>query len=196
MDEIEVWPDGLPVPSRNCHRSVEVGACVMEYAALLGGEAHTDHPRSVHPLLAELSRRANDVVGDEARAALVLLVPALIGTAGAADPDADPDAASRAVADVLRRHLEGDGAPLAPRPRLPVPDRVDPGVGGGTAVLDRPAAESHGEQQAWIDRAFERSCTTRRNDREVVELLEAMVHEVRAARGLPPVATGGPSSSA
>ncbi len=193
MDEFETGPASLPVPSRSSHRSVEVGACVMEYAALLGGEAHSDHPARVHPLLADLCRRTNDRLGDDTRAGLVRLVPALIGTAQPLGPDGDPGVVSRAIADVYRRHLERRGAPVPPPPRSALADRLDPGAGGGTAVLDRPVAvEPARERYLWIDRAFEWSWSHRRDDDEVAGLLEEMVLEVRAAQGLPPVPTSGP----
>jgi uncharacterized membrane-anchored protein len=43
-----------------------------------------------------------------------------------------------------------------------------------------------------VHRATERLWYGHRDDRELVELLEEMVHEVRAAQGLPPVGTSGP----
>jgi len=73
MDETTGSPGQLPVPGRGSHRSVEHGACVMEYAALLSGDRHTDHPLGVHPFLATLCRQVNDIVGNEARAELVRL---------------------------------------------------------------------------------------------------------------------------
>jgi hypothetical protein len=44
----------------------------------------------------------------------------------------------------------------------------------------------------WVHRAEARLFHGRGDDREMVELLEEMVHEVRAAQGLAPVATSGP----
>jgi hypothetical protein len=199
MDETAEWPAQLPVPGRGSHRSPEHGACVMEYAALLSGDRHTDHPLGVHPLLATLCRQTNDVLGDEARAELVRLVPALLGT-GTGDPRMSDDAGLRAVVEVLGRTLRRRGIvspPPAPSRRSELTeDRIDPGTGGGTAVLDRPVDSRPGVVPAatwvWVCRARERLWRARRDDREMVELLEEMVHEVRAAQGLPPVGTSGP----
>jgi hypothetical protein len=55
----------------------------MEYASYLAGEKWSDHPACTHPLLAELARQVNDFMSDEARQALVGLVPEVIGLTGA-----------------------------------------------------------------------------------------------------------------
>jgi hypothetical protein len=54
----------------------------MEYASYLAGEKWSDHPACTHPLLAELARQVNDFMSDEARQALVELVPDVIGLTG------------------------------------------------------------------------------------------------------------------
>jgi hypothetical protein len=211
MDETADWPAQLPVPSRGAHPSAERGACVMEYAALLSGDHHTDHPVGVHPFLATLCRRFNDVLGDEARAELVRLVPALLGTGTGERRMTADDPGFRAIVEVLGRNLRRRGIATRPSPvppewsdlpedRLPQgqwpEDRIDPGTGGGTAVLDRPVdARSRNIRSAvlvWVHRAEARLFHARGDDREMVELLEEMVHEVRAAQGLAPVATSGP----
>lgn len=201
MDETAEWPAQLPVPGRGAHRSVEHGACVMEYAALLSGQEHTDRPETVHPLLAALCRRLNDSVGDDVRAGLVRLAPALIGTAQSRA--GDRGAGTGAIAEVLRRHLARHGLRVdVPRPAA-VGDRLDPGAGGGTAVLDRSDPTSAVDAFRWRRRVLEPFLTTTFaqarslcSDRAMVELLEEMVHEVRAAQGLPPVATSGPARTA
>ncbi len=55
----------------------------MEYASYLAGEKWSDHPACTHPLLGELARQVNDFISDEARQALVELVPNIIGLTGA-----------------------------------------------------------------------------------------------------------------
>lgn len=75
-------PDGVPILSRGRHRSPRRGACFMEYASFLAGERWSDHPRCTHPLLAELAREVNDLVGDEERQQLVRLVPLVVGRLG------------------------------------------------------------------------------------------------------------------
>ena len=195
MNEIEVWPERMPVPSRGNHRRVDEGACVMEYAALLSGQAHTDHPVQVHPYLAGLCRRVNDMVGDEARAEMVRLVPALLGTGSGGGRGLMAEPGFGAVVEVFRRNLLRRGgpptSPPSPEPWSVPPDRIDPGSGGGTAVLDRPVEVPVRSTLVWVNRAFARLWQARRDDREIVELLEEMVHEVRAAEGLAPVATAG-----
>ncbi len=59
------------------------GACLMEYVAVLAGERHTDHPKSVCPTLATMARVVNDRVSDRARQRLAIAAPDFIGTAGA-----------------------------------------------------------------------------------------------------------------
>ena len=54
----------------------------MEYASYLAGEKWSDHPACTHPLLAELARQVNDFTSDDARQALVELVPDMIGLTG------------------------------------------------------------------------------------------------------------------
>jgi hypothetical protein len=54
----------------------------MEFASYLAGERWSDHPACTHPLLAVLARNVNDYISDEARQALVGLVPDVIGLIG------------------------------------------------------------------------------------------------------------------
>src|SRR4051794_29415504 len=72
----------LPVLSAGKHRRPRSGACLMEYASYLAGEKWSDHPACTHPLLGELARQVNDFISDDARQALVELVPDLIGLTG------------------------------------------------------------------------------------------------------------------
>lgn len=53
----------------------------MEVASVLAGEAWSDHPGSVQPVLAAVARVVNDSVGEEDLAGLEHLIPAMIGTA-------------------------------------------------------------------------------------------------------------------
>src|SRR3954454_8380228 len=75
-------PDGVPVLSRGRHRSPRRGACFMEFASFLAGEPWSDHPSCTHPLLAEVARQVNDLIGDEDRQLLVPLVPSIVGRRG------------------------------------------------------------------------------------------------------------------
>jgi hypothetical protein len=66
---------------RGRHASPGDRGCLMELASLLAGETWSDHPASVHPGLAAVARVVNDTVGEQDRARLEQLVPAMIGTA-------------------------------------------------------------------------------------------------------------------
>jgi len=54
----------------------------MEFASFLAGERWSDHPACTHPLLAQLARRVNDLIGDEGRQELVPLIPLVVGRLG------------------------------------------------------------------------------------------------------------------
>jgi len=81
-------PDLMPVLSRGKHRSPKKGACFMELASYLAGEAWSDHPSCTHSLLASLARDVNDHVGDYARTRLAPHIPEVIGLKGD-DPRVD-----------------------------------------------------------------------------------------------------------
>lgn len=75
------YPDRLFILDRGRHAENMERACVMEAASWLSGEPWSDHPRSVHPIIAQVARTTNDELDDEARQALWPLVLASIGTA-------------------------------------------------------------------------------------------------------------------
>ncbi len=79
-------PDRLPVLDRGRHAPGDGKVCAMEAAAWLAGEPWTDHPRSVHPVIAMVARAVNDSVSDAQRAKLWPLVIASVGTARPRDP--------------------------------------------------------------------------------------------------------------
>jgi hypothetical protein len=74
-------PPGMPVLARGRHRHPTEGACLMEATALLAGQPFTDHPASVHPMIAAIARIVNDAVSDTARQDLLRLAPAAADTA-------------------------------------------------------------------------------------------------------------------
>ncbi len=78
----------------------------MEYASYLAGEKWSDHPACTHPLLGELARQVNDFISDEARQALVGLVPDMIGLTGS-DLHIDLRIALRAARTALPVVAEG-----------------------------------------------------------------------------------------
>ena len=56
--------------SKGKHSSPEDGACVMELASMLAGEAFTDHPVSVCPVVGSFLRAYNDSIDDNRRQSL------------------------------------------------------------------------------------------------------------------------------
>ena len=73
-------PDFVPVLSRGRHRRNGArGGCFMEFASFLAGERWSDHPKCTHPLLSALARAVNDCTSDAGRAALVPLIPDVVG---------------------------------------------------------------------------------------------------------------------
>jgi hypothetical protein len=93
-------PDMMPVLSRGKHRNPKKGACFMELASFLAGEAWSDHPGCTHPLLASLARDVNDHVDDYARTKLAPLIPEVIGLNGD-DPRVDAWIAREAALTAL-----------------------------------------------------------------------------------------------
>ena len=76
-------PDGpFPPIARGRHAGPDDGACLMELASMLAGEAWSDNPQSVHPVLASVARAVNDRVGDDTRSRLARLVPMMLHTDG------------------------------------------------------------------------------------------------------------------
>ncbi|MGH9252728.1 MAG: hypothetical protein ACRD0W_24910, partial [Acidimicrobiales bacterium] len=64
------------------HGTREQGVCLMEAVAWYAGRDHSDAPQCVSPVLRGFGIHLNDVLPDERRQTLRLLIPALVGTAG------------------------------------------------------------------------------------------------------------------
>jgi hypothetical protein len=64
------------------HSTPEAGMCLLEAASFIAGEAFTDHPECVSPVLGSFGRALNDVLPDDKRQRLVPLIPRIIGTRG------------------------------------------------------------------------------------------------------------------
>lgn len=54
----------------------------MEFASFLAGERWSDHPACTHPLLGQLARQVNDLIGDPGRQQLLPLIPRVVGRCG------------------------------------------------------------------------------------------------------------------
>ncbi len=80
-------PSGSPGPtyqtihlSKGKHRSPAHGACVMELASMLAGEAFSDRPASVCRVLGGFLRTYNDAVDEEHRQSLYAYAAQAVGT--------------------------------------------------------------------------------------------------------------------
>jgi len=70
--------------SKGKHSSPETGACVMELASMLAGEAFSDHPQSVCPVIGSFLRAYNDAIDDRRRQDLYAYAAKVIGSRGTA----------------------------------------------------------------------------------------------------------------
>ena len=68
--------------SKGKHSSPEDGACVMELASMLAGEAFTDHPVSVCPVIGSFLRAYNDSVDEKRRQSLYEYASKVVGSRG------------------------------------------------------------------------------------------------------------------
>jgi hypothetical protein len=67
---------------RYAHKSPDDGLCLLEAAAWIAGELHSDRPECVDFLITDLGRQLNDLMPDDATRSRYLLpvLPDLIGT--------------------------------------------------------------------------------------------------------------------
>ncbi len=79
-------PDRLLRLDRGSHRPDSGRACAMEAASWLAGEKWSDHPRSVHRVIAGVARWVNDELGDAERQQLWPLIIASLDTARSRSP--------------------------------------------------------------------------------------------------------------
>jgi hypothetical protein len=66
--------------SKGKHSSPGDGACVMELASMLAGEAFTDHPVSVCPLIGSFMRSYNDSIDERRRQSLYEYASKVVGS--------------------------------------------------------------------------------------------------------------------
>jgi hypothetical protein len=79
MPELDL--DAL-ILSKGHHKDRDDGMCLMEAAAWLAGQPHTDHPPCVSPVLGIFGRALNDVLPDTTRQQLKPYLRPMLGTAG------------------------------------------------------------------------------------------------------------------
>src|SRR4051794_41296019 len=105
------------------HVRAEQGRCAMEWVAHLAGEAHSDRPECVSPVVGAFARSWNDALAETTRQRLRPYLGRMIGTAG--DGAGEARAGGRAPRPgrppapalfSLPRVLRGGGGPRGPRP--------------------------------------------------------------------------------
>ena len=140
--------------SRGRHSSPEHGACVMELASMLAGEAFTDHPRSVSRPIASFLRGYNDLLDDRRRADLYRYAAQAVGTAGSPAVEEARIARLLAWGDELW-HRRSSGSLLERmRLRRAVKERsADPEPAGTYAVhgIGKVTDETHAAALALVD---------------------------------------------
>ncbi len=119
--------------ARGRHKSPAAGACVMELASMLAGEAFSDRPRCVDPVVAAYMRALNDRLGPRERQRLYPYAARAVGTAG--------DGLLRRRRAICLAQL-GYGEGSHRRARLRARLRAALGIGFVfAATLEEPAAE-------------------------------------------------------
>jgi hypothetical protein len=102
------FPDHLPRLDRGAHRQDDGQVCAMEAAAWLAGERWSDHPKSVHQVIAQVARTVNDQVSDDIRQALWPLILASLDTARPWHPLLNMRLSRCAILEVARARGDED----------------------------------------------------------------------------------------
>jgi hypothetical protein len=106
--------------SQGKHRGPEHGACVMELSSMLAGEAFTDRPRCVDPVIAGFLRTYNDGIDETRRQDLFPLAAEVVDTRAVAGVQAER--ARMCLAWAQERHAalrHGPRRLLPARPMMP-----------------------------------------------------------------------------
>jgi hypothetical protein len=96
--------EGILKLKSGSHPNPDAGLCLLEAAAYIAGEPHSDHPQCVDPILGAYGRRLNDRLGDKDRQKLKPILPRLIGTAN--------DGKSTARTAILRQYFYAEVIPF------------------------------------------------------------------------------------
>lgn len=145
--QMQIVPDGMPRLSRGRHRSPKSGACFMEFASYLAGEAWSDSPQCTDPLLAHLARAVNDQLRDGRRDEIAPDIPRVIGLRGDHRILA-PLIAVRAAATALPVASAGRQRALAGS-LLALPGLLPPHVANAVASTARAALDAAPHAEAW-----------------------------------------------
>jgi hypothetical protein len=89
--------------SKGKHASPAEGACVMELASMLAGEAFSDRPASVCPVVGGFLRAYNDRIDDERRQDLYRFAAEVVGTRAVAEVERERERRCLAWAEEMRR---------------------------------------------------------------------------------------------
>jgi hypothetical protein len=73
-------PDFLPVLSHGSHGYPTEGACVMEMVSFLAGERFSDDPECVNYIIKAQAISINDLVSDDNRNQIALMIPRFMNT--------------------------------------------------------------------------------------------------------------------
>jgi hypothetical protein len=138
--------------SKGKHSSPEDGACVMELASMLAGEAFTDHPACVCPAIGSFLRAYNDSLDDERRQDLYEYAARVVGTRGSSA--LERARAERLIAWAANRRPRPWARVLPERWRARTPSRrpsIDAAGTQAVHAIRRNTNESHSAALALID---------------------------------------------
>jgi hypothetical protein len=143
--------------SKGKHASPEDGACVMELASMLAGEAFSDHPASVCPVIGAFLRAYNDWIDDDWRQDLYPYASQVVGSRG--DKEVELVRADRLAAWVQQMRGRPWTRSLLPAWLRAISDARRPphDVLGAHAVrsIVRPTERSHTAALSLIDELLE-----------------------------------------
>lgn len=140
--------------SKGKHSSPEHGACVMELASMLAGEAFSDHPKSVSPAIGAFLRGYNDLIDDPRRRGLYAYAAKVVGTTACASVERARAQRLLEWGDELNRSRRFRCfLPWARRPRAFGDRGVSPEAAGMYAVraVKPDSARAHRDALALID---------------------------------------------
>lgn len=73
-------PEFLPILSHGNHNDPSQGACVMEMVSFLAGEEFTDKPSCVATRIRDEAIQINDLVSDDNRSQIAMMIPRFMNT--------------------------------------------------------------------------------------------------------------------
>jgi hypothetical protein len=137
--------------SKGKHSTPEDGACVMELASMLAGEAFSDHPECVCPVIGSFLRAYNDSINDERRQDLYAYAAKVVDSRST--PEIEHARTQRMVRWTADRTTGGWTRFLLPARFPALTFEPEPDSAGGRAVraIKRHTARTHAQALALID---------------------------------------------